>query len=461
MHYDSNGLTVSGETFAAGGDPSGKNIRINSNGVNIRNGSTVLASYGESTTIGSTSGRHILIDSDSVDIKNGNTVLSQFMDSTIYLGKNSSTSTIDFCNGNGYILGRDDSEYGKGLWVHGGNRMYIVSKKELFITASDGGSNNDPHIRMEYSDSNSTLYIKSPKITIDGTTSIIGNTTISGTVNVKNTLTASGKYASSGDYYRNGALEIRENGLVTNSSTDFGYAPRIGFHWSGYNAGTLSLNHDGTFYLRKIDGTTRATLDANIQGTATNADTVDGKHAFNFFNYIGTVADLFAVNQTCVCRYDANTLNTPFKAGLSGAGAGLCFVNCEAGSTYVNYLLMPCGDRDYYAANSNNGSVSAGWRKINENGAIECASGTVGTSAVTLSYITGRTKVLLLGYHSGNQYSGAVYKTISSSMTAVSGTLVNMGNSSLKYSISSSGVITLTPSGSSAAGATYIAIYFN
>ena len=40
------------------------------------------------------------------------------------------------------------------------------------------------------------------------------------------------------------ALEIRENGLVGSSQSDIGYAPSIGFHWSGRCAGTLCLRND-------------------------------------------------------------------------------------------------------------------------------------------------------------------------------------------------------------------------
>lgn len=81
----------------------GNNVLIDSDSVVIRNGNTIRASYGNTTTIGNTTGKHILIDADSVDIKNGNTILSQFTNDDIYLGKNSRSSTIDLCNGTGRI----------------------------------------------------------------------------------------------------------------------------------------------------------------------------------------------------------------------------------------------------------------------------------------------------------------------------------------------------------------------
>ena len=95
-----NSVLVIGDMTA---DPLGNNVLIDSDSVDIRNGNTIRASYGKTTTIGGTTGKHILIDSDSVDIKNGNTILSQFTNDDIYLGKNSRSSTIDLCNGTGRI----------------------------------------------------------------------------------------------------------------------------------------------------------------------------------------------------------------------------------------------------------------------------------------------------------------------------------------------------------------------
>ena len=95
-----NSVLVIGDMTA---DPLGNNVLIDSDSVDIRNGNTIRASYGNTTTIGNTTGKHILIDSDSVDIKNGNTILSQFTNDDIYLGKNSRSSTIDLCNGTGRI----------------------------------------------------------------------------------------------------------------------------------------------------------------------------------------------------------------------------------------------------------------------------------------------------------------------------------------------------------------------
>lgn len=47
----------------------------------------------------STLGKNVLIDSDSVDIRNGNTTLASFGADYLYLAKNSRDATIDLCNG--------------------------------------------------------------------------------------------------------------------------------------------------------------------------------------------------------------------------------------------------------------------------------------------------------------------------------------------------------------------------
>ena len=90
-------------------------------------------------------------------------------------------------------------------------------------------------------------------------------------------------------FYYNGALEIRESNLVTNnaSASSFNYAPRIGFHWGGRIAASLSFHNDGIFYFRKQDGSSRATIDANVNGTATNAEYVGNDSAYMRFHWNG------------------------------------------------------------------------------------------------------------------------------------------------------------------------------
>lgn len=58
-----------------------------------------------------TLGKNVLIDNDSVDIRVGTTVLSSFGESTIYLGKNSETSVINLCNGAATMRVKDSTDF--------------------------------------------------------------------------------------------------------------------------------------------------------------------------------------------------------------------------------------------------------------------------------------------------------------------------------------------------------------
>lgn len=102
----------------------------------------------------------------------------------------------------------------------------------------------------------------------DGTADIAGKAMVYGTYSA----TASSRYNYTG-------LEVRENDLVLANQSDIGYAPQIGFHWGNRVAATFLLHSDGNFYLRKQDGVTRASLDANIIGNASTATTASKTQA--------------------------------------------------------------------------------------------------------------------------------------------------------------------------------------
>lgn len=59
----------------------------------------------------STLGKNVLIDSDSVDIRNGTTTLASFGADYLYLAKNSKTATIDMCNGLAKLYHAMDGSY--------------------------------------------------------------------------------------------------------------------------------------------------------------------------------------------------------------------------------------------------------------------------------------------------------------------------------------------------------------
>lgn len=97
--------------------------------------------------------------------------------------------------------------------------------------------------------------------------------TMSGALTVNSNITGNKGYfagtatssTADSDLFTNGALEIREAGRVANAQSSAKYAPRIGFHWSMTCAGTLAMQNDSKFYFKKQDGTSKATVVANIE----------------------------------------------------------------------------------------------------------------------------------------------------------------------------------------------------
>lgn len=87
---------------------------------NYLNFSTDGLVVGDMTT--SSLGKNVRIDSDSIDIRNGNTVLASFGEDYLYLAKHSRNATIDLCNGlaqmyheidsKGYSVFNIDTTYG-------------------------------------------------------------------------------------------------------------------------------------------------------------------------------------------------------------------------------------------------------------------------------------------------------------------------------------------------------------
>ena len=124
-----------------------------------------------------------------------------------------------------------------------------------------------------------------------------------------------------------------------------------------------------------VDDVARAAIEAHagnaeIHVTAAEKAAWDGKLPF-----VGMVEDLFAVNKTCVCAWNSGTLNTPYKAGLTGAGGGLCIINNASGSTYTSYIVMESGGTSIYSASSNAGVIRVNWIKVGDGGNAETVGG--------------------------------------------------------------------------------------
>lgn len=76
-----------------------------------------------------TLGKNVLIDSDSVDIRNGDTVLASYGDNIIYLGKNGNGSTIDLCSGNATISAEIIDGYSTGIKMYSMGSITLSSSR--------------------------------------------------------------------------------------------------------------------------------------------------------------------------------------------------------------------------------------------------------------------------------------------------------------------------------------------
>lgn len=96
---------------------------------------------------------------------------------------------------------------------------------------------------------------------------------------------------------------------------------------------------------------------------AKDANTVGGKSASDFMPYIGYVDDLGAVNQNCICSYDGNTLNTPYKSGKTLSSAGICIVN-NINGILPTYFTICTGAKECFISYQNNGEFVDVWKEI-------------------------------------------------------------------------------------------------
>ena len=119
MSFDStNGLLVGNKSS---GSWSGTRAQIKSNAFNILDSSgTVMASYGATTTIGKSSANNVYIDSDSIDIRKGTTVVATFdqyglkiantNDASGSLGSGTSKPALVIGTQTGYHIEMDNNE---------------------------------------------------------------------------------------------------------------------------------------------------------------------------------------------------------------------------------------------------------------------------------------------------------------------------------------------------------------
>ena len=159
-----------------------------------------------------------------------------------------------------------------------------------------------------------------------------------GTGNVEGQVDCYGSYtATANQRYYYSALEIRENGLVGSAQSDIGYAPSIGFHWGSRIAATLLFHSDGNFYFRKQDGTSRATIDANVNGNASSASSAA---------YANTVLGSYTSN---------GGQQNPNYFGTNRVGFLMMNTTVNSNSHYKDWIIMDC-----YGGNDVGGGVALG-----------------------------------------------------------------------------------------------------
>ena len=160
----------------------------------------------------------------------------------------------------------------------------------------------------------------------DGTGNVAGQPLVYGAY----TATASARYSNSG-------IQVRENGLVGSAQSDMGYAPSIGFHWSGRIAATLNFHSDGIFYFRKQDGTSRATIDANVNGNASSASSA---------TYANRVLGSYT---------GSGGQQNPNYFGMNRVGFLMMNTTVNSNSNYKDWIIMDC-----YSGSDVGGGVAFG-----------------------------------------------------------------------------------------------------
>ena len=72
--------------------------------------------------------------------------------------------------------------------------------------------------------------------------------------------------------------------------------------------------------------------------------------------YIGYVDNIFDVNENCICKYDSQTLNSPYTAGLTAAGDGICIVSIIG--DFASYICYPTSVISIFVAVKNSNGYS-------------------------------------------------------------------------------------------------------
>lgn len=212
----------------------------------------------------STLGENVLIDSNSVDIREGTTTLASFGASTIYLGKNSETSVINLCNGAATMRVKDNTDFriytDKRLVMSAYDSMLLDCWRDSTHMTRIAIQSSDPDVSSVVGGVQFTIYQDS----IENTVKMLGNDIELKVTNGTNTSRVTMdetiyKVYTTGKIHLNGktGVQVSESSSYAASLT-IGYtytqAKSINIYWSDGSTHDLIGNSNGqTSYFGPAD----------------------------------------------------------------------------------------------------------------------------------------------------------------------------------------------------------------
>ncbi len=386
MSFDStNGLLVGNKSS---GSWSGTRAQIKSNAFNILDSSgTVMASYGATTTIGKSSANNVYIDSDSIDIRKGTTVVATFdqyglkiantNDASGSLGSGTSKPALVIGTQTGYhiemdnneIMAKSDATTTSHLFLNmeGGNvsfnnncdRALMIQDGAIYAKNKNYNSGNWLGVIDGLNESGNTTFGYGGYLQEIGATNIYGNAInlySKGDVSTNHSFVV-GNGSSFQGTNTSGALRNNLQPCNTNNNCVIGYG--------SYNAGegatniygkTISLTYDDL----KLNGTSYDSgwKTPSISSSLTNYDS----NAINALKYrrVGKIVDIRGAVSPANTSALANgnsvtafTLPTGYRPSYTRTyifqGSGLCIfmVQVQSGGAVTIARYRNVGSTSY------------------------------------------------------------------------------------------------------------------
>ena len=253
----------------------------------------------------STLGKNVLIDSDSVDIRNGTTTLASFGASAIYLGKDDSTSIINLCNGSATMKVVDDADFR----IYTDKRL-VMSAYQSMLLDCYRDSTHMTRIAIQSSDPNQSSVVGGVQFTIyqddiRNTVQMLNNDiTLRVTDDVNTTRFAMRenimRLCSTGAIYINSesAIQIGESSSDTFSirlGSSYNKAKSIGCYWNdgeSHDLITHAANGQNSYF-------GPSDISINASSTLTSTTNIRGKY-IRLYNHEGGGVYLGSSGSTAV-----------------------------------------------------------------------------------------------------------------------------------------------------------------